>query len=403
MPEEATDKDAISIAPQHYPALDGLRGLAVLMVFIFHYGGGLKSHLVPVRLVGILTEAGWVGVMVFFALSGFLITGHFFDSRGEPHRLRNFYMRRILRIFPLYFLVLLISTVASLQHGYPWPLMKPLGYYALFLQDLPNLAILSMYYPSPLPIYHLWSIAVEEQFYLFWPLLMLLVRTRRAALGLALWIFTFSAIFRLVVYGLPSLAVYRYTQVFDKFLFTHAGGLALGCAAALAIRSSKAGRKSTSSRTINRWATGAFFLGLAVFLYSSFLSKSFYLASPIQFIVGLPGICLAAAAAIPILIRVGPARNILSASPLRALGRVSYGFYVFHIFLQPLFDLIGTAITHTTSGDMYQLVRLLAAFPISLLAAWLSYHFLERPFLRLKRHFPLGVITTVPRNATTSF
>ena len=93
------------------PALDGLRGIAVLMVFLFHYGGGLKSPHLAVRLLGYLTAAGWTGVVLFFTLSGFLITGSLWDSRGNPHWFRNFYARRFLRIFPLYYTALVLSAI----------------------------------------------------------------------------------------------------------------------------------------------------------------------------------------------------------------------------------------------------------------------------------------------------
>ena len=75
--------------------------------------------------------------------------------------------------------------------------------------------------------------------------------------------------------------------------------------------------------------------------------------------------------------------------PLRTLGRISYGFYVFHILLEPYFDGIGSLLTHTTRGMAYQTVRLLVAFPVSVAVASVSYYALERPFLRLKRRFPL--------------
>ena len=86
-----TLRQTSSTPAHHDAALDGLRGIAVLMVFLFHYGGGLKSHNLAVRLLGHITAAGWTGVVVFFTLSGFLITGSLWDSRGNSHWLRNFY------------------------------------------------------------------------------------------------------------------------------------------------------------------------------------------------------------------------------------------------------------------------------------------------------------------------
>ncbi len=371
-------------------ALDGLRGLAVLLVFIFHYGGGLQSGNLLLRALGYLTQAGWTGVVLFFALSGFLITGSLWDSFEQPHWLRNFYARRALRILPLYYTVVLACTLLSMARGATFVDLKPFALFAFFLQDLPFLSDWALRLnPSPLPLYHLWTLAVEEQFYLIWPLLLLTVRNRRGAMRLSLCIFAVCAVFRITVWGLPFLTSIRDTHIFDSFLLTHGSGLALGAALALALRSSRPGRVAASRRLVFRHADTAFQAGLILFLISSFLSKSLTLTAPMQYMVGLPGISLACAALIPILLRPGTPRHVFSLAPLGWLGRVSYGFYIFHILLQPIFDYLATRLTHSIAGDSYQTVRLLIAFPLSLLAAWLSYHLLELPFLRRKNRFPM--------------
>jgi peptidoglycan/LPS O-acetylase OafA/YrhL len=104
--------------PAHDPALDGIRGLAILMVFVFHYGGGLQSQNTAVRILGYLTQTGWIGVILFFALSGFLITGIVWDSIGQKHLLLNFYARRALRILPIYYVVLLAALIFGYSNGY---------------------------------------------------------------------------------------------------------------------------------------------------------------------------------------------------------------------------------------------------------------------------------------------
>jgi peptidoglycan/LPS O-acetylase OafA/YrhL len=378
----------------HDPALDGLRGLAVLMVFVFHYGGGLRSHHTAVRLLGYLTEAGWIGVVLFFALSGFLITGGLWDSlhsssRRVPHILRNFYARRALRILPLYYAALCASAIVTIIRGSDLAALRPLGIFALFLQNLPQFAYVTIHNTSPLPLYHLWSLAVEEQFYLLWPALLWLARTRRAALHLSLGSFALAAVFRLIVYGLPCFywaggwLSSVPSALFDTFLLTQCGALALGTAFALAMR-------SPAWHATQRWATPVFFTGLALYLLSSLLCRSFLLVAPLQYIIGLPGVSLAAAALLPILLRPGLGRTIASITPLTWLGRISYGFYVFHILLQPIYDNLARHLTHANSGMWYQTIRLAVALPLTMLAAWLSYRLLESPFLRAKRRFPLG-------------
>ena len=155
----------------YYPALDGMRAIAVLMVMV--------THFLPKRL-----PFGWMGVQIFFVLSGFLITGILFDTRATRHRWRNFYVRRTLRIFPLYygliFLVLLVIV---------WTRSKVPGVFSLWLfygQNFFWLVDRGMHPDAVLTsdghliaiIGHLWSLAVEEQFYLVWPIVVFLVAER---------------------------------------------------------------------------------------------------------------------------------------------------------------------------------------------------------------------------------
>ena len=377
---------------QRDPALDGLRGLAVLMIFLFHYGGGLQSSDPAVRLVGYITQASWLGVVLFFALSGFLITGSLWDSTGQPHRLRNFYTRRALRILPLYFAALLAAAFFALAKGASFAQLKPLAIFVFFLQDFPHLASAALQNPSPLPLYHLWTLAVEEQFYLIWPLILLLAHSRRHALRLSLWFFGLTELFLLSIYTLAAFAGARSHHLYDDFLLTQSSALALGAAVSLAMgaHSSVLGRKPGTHRLIRKYARPAFFFGIIVFLYTSYLSRSLYLTGAIQFWLGLPAISISAAAAIPLVLRSGLPRKIFSLQPLGWLGRISYGFYIFHILLEPLFDRLGANLSHATSGDYYQFVRLLIAFAVTCIVAGLSFHFFELPILALKRFFPMS-------------
>lgn len=373
-------------------ALDGLRGLAILMVFVFHYGGGLQSPKPSVRIVGLLTQASWIGLVLFFALSGFLITGSLWDTLGQRHRLRNFYVRRVLRILPLYLLALLAAAIAAILAGATLLQLKPLAIFVFFLQDFPHLAGRAIQNPSPLPLYHFWTLAVEEQFYLIWPLILLLAHSRRHALRISIWFFVFTELFLLSVYTFPPFAGARAHHLYDHFVVTQAGALALGCAVSLAMgnRTAPTGRKPGTHRLVRKFAKPAFFAGLALFLYTSYLAGSLSLTNPIQFWLGLPAISIAAAAAIPLVLRTGLPRTVFSFAPLGWLGRISYGFYVFHILLEPLFDNLGARIAHTASGDYFHIVRALTAFVVTYLVSWLSFHLFEMPILSLKRFFPLN-------------
>jgi peptidoglycan/LPS O-acetylase OafA/YrhL len=331
-------------------------------------------------VLGYLAETGWTGVILFFALSGFLITGSLWDSRGERRVLRNFYLRRVLRIFPLYYAVVLIALLASVARGTRLAELTPVLLYAGFLQNLPGCVTSALLPISPLPLFHLWSLAVEEQFYILWPALVLLSRVRTRALNLSLWIVALSEVFRILTH-LPVVPP-QFAATQDPSLFTHAGTLALGAALALALR-------GPHWRLVERWALTAFCGGIALYVLSSWRSGTFYLSPYPQFTVGLLGVGIASAAIIPIAMRAGGLRRVLCFRPLRFLGRISYGFYVLHIFIEPLIDVLGQHAVHATSGPGYQLARFLIAFPITVLLATLSFYLFEQPILSYKRRFPM--------------
>lgn len=169
---------------RHIAALDGVRGAAAATVFIYHYGGGARSDELAFHLVGKTIHLGWAGVSLFFVLSGFLITGILLDSMQRPGWRKRFYIRRSLRIFPLYYFALLGAILVARLLSAPWHSIVPLWPLFLYLQDIPQLIRTDTL--SPLFIIgHFWSLAVEEQFYLLWPALLLLARKRAVLRGSA--------------------------------------------------------------------------------------------------------------------------------------------------------------------------------------------------------------------------
>ena len=164
-----------------YPAFDGLRAVAVLLVFVYHYVPGTLNW-------------GWIGVDIFFVLSGFLITGILYDSRERVHRYRVFYIRRTLRIFPLYYLVLLVPALLWpvfrwAWHPADWMWLAYLGNYIRLLNPadyVQNHSLFETLQSQSIPWLslsydHLWSLSVEEQFYVVWPLVVFTLRGRAAA------------------------------------------------------------------------------------------------------------------------------------------------------------------------------------------------------------------------------
>src|SRR5579885_3225639 len=156
-----------NITTSHIPALDGLRGIAILLVLWFHFRGYLGGEPIQCTLA-IIGEFGWIGVDLFFVISGFLITRILLQTKEKPDYFRSFYTRRALRIFPLYYAslaVLFLAPMSFMSHSLPvahdrlWFWIYLANWNPLFEQIRPGSAA------------HFWSLSVEEQFYLVWPLL----------------------------------------------------------------------------------------------------------------------------------------------------------------------------------------------------------------------------------------
>jgi peptidoglycan/LPS O-acetylase OafA/YrhL len=161
---------SVAIA-RRIPALDSVRGIAILMVLLYHSNqGGFDTGLVG-RFVGRLLRLGNGGVDLFFVLSGFLITGVLLDAKGSPRYFRNFYVRRILRIWPLYYAVLVVTFLLLPAFRVPIDPVAAKYQFWLWAQGTNLIQALK---DSDLfaKLSHFWSLAVEEQFYLFWPVLL---------------------------------------------------------------------------------------------------------------------------------------------------------------------------------------------------------------------------------------
>ena len=163
---------------KHIPALDGVRAVAVLLVICFHFWQVFTYG--PYSLVGKIAMWGQTGVDLFFVLSGFLITGILLDTKGSPSFLRNFYARRILRIFPLYYATLLtIYLIGPLFRWSAWVPENQSLWFWTYLQNLP-MTFAPGHVAGP---EHFWSLAVEEQFYMVWPFLVLRLDPQTIAAG----------------------------------------------------------------------------------------------------------------------------------------------------------------------------------------------------------------------------
>ncbi len=351
-------------AHDYMPQLDGLRALAVVAVAI--------SHWTPMFLVGIVPWG--TGVQLFFVLSGFLITGILLRSRPAEvglslgQVLRVFYARRILRIFPLYYGVLVLAVlfgVGPILDTWPW-----------------HFAYLSNWYyawhghgtPLADPYLHLWSLSVEEQFYLLWPLVAL-VAGRRTLGAILILTIVGSLAFRVAVpYFAPGVVSLRY--------------LTPCCTDALAVGGLIAYAKhyhgSAGMRRIAVWLAVVGFAGLVVSTVPLARLTTSADAHRVghTFLVIFYGAVVAWAADG---LRHLPGR-ILTFAPLLYLGKISYGLYVFHYFAPYVVNAVGKPVGW--EPGLRATPAALAAYTVFTLgAAMVSWHLYESPLNGLKRHF----------------
>ncbi len=364
------------VRQKHLPALDGLRGLAVLFVFVFHYGGGAKSPNQLLRGIGHFIQAGWSGVTLFFILSGFLISGIIWDSRSTPGWRINFYMRRALRIFPLYYGSLCLVFLTAVVAGKGLLSLSRIWVYLCFLQNIPSLSIKANDVGSSLWLFHFWSLAVEEQFYLLWPYLLTRMRDIEQAKKLCLSVFLFSCLFRVVIWY----SVADYIQ-YSNFLFTRAGELAIGSYLAMCFRDPILWPRLKALAPVTA------IISISGFLVAGIAGHSLALQNWQMFLVGLPGITFFFAALVVLALSEGYVSKVARVSGLRWLGGISYGVYVFHILFFPVFGWLVSTIAPHANRNLSLALNFIVAGILSTLLAWISFRYFETPFLKQRSRF----------------
>ncbi|MHB8652839.1 MAG: acyltransferase family protein [Terriglobia bacterium] len=345
---------------KHIPALDGLRGAAILAVFFYHYGtGGIHSASTAVRVVATLCGFGWSGVDLFFVLSGFLITGILYDTQHHPSYYRKFYARRTLRIFPIYYLfaaiVLLIFPFAVWHKGDLFFLVY-VGYPAALIWP----TILNL----PVRITHLWSLSVEEQFYMLWPWLIRKLRVPRNILTFCALVGAGSLAFRI------AFPVWAYGSLPARM-----DDLALGAALAVLVRSDL--RKRCEKFAFPLFAASA----AGVILICAIRHTTDH-ADRLICTVGFSVIAVAYGSLL--LLSLGPLAGLFSLPPLRIFGKYSYGMYLYHFPLTAVSERLKPFFAPIPLGSLVYVAVCLAA---NLAIAALSFHLFEQPILRLKKRF----------------
>ena len=360
--------------------LDGVRGLAVFVVIIHNSAwiAGESGHFL-LKLVTAIAATGWIGVQVFFVLSGYLITGILLDTKGRSQYFRSFYVRRVLRIFPLYYAIIALTIVVAprlawstvwadaIRQSHRWA-------YWLYVQ---NWAITS---PGIAPLSHTWSLAVEEQFYLVWPLIVWYFG-RRGLTNLCLFTMLGTPLIRLALLrsGVDQNVTYALT-------IARWDALAAGALVALLVRNSH-GRI-----LLVRWQgrlTALAGIGLAALVASKRGFHSFELSVQV---IGQSLISILSATLIAFAVEEGPGvprrlQVFLSMRTFRILGKYSYAMYLFHQPIQQfLTPLLGDQVRGADSP--WRLARLtlylLLVLALTFLAALASWRVIEKPCLDLK-------------------
>jgi peptidoglycan/LPS O-acetylase OafA/YrhL len=372
-PARQVPLEPVRQAPGHVPALDGIRGAAAAAVFIYHYGGGARSSNFAVHFVGETIHLGWAGVSLFFVLSGFLITGILLDSMQRPSWWKTFYIRRTLRIFPLYYTALLGAMFVHLSLRRSWSSIAPVWPYFFYLQDIPALVRFEVL--SPLfSLGHFWSLAVEEHFYLVWPFLLSLANRRDRVRQLCLSIYLLSLIFRICVFGLhlsPAWAIY--------FLGGRAGEMAAGGFLAALLHGSELGKGRVLPGARSLLVASAASLTAVVLWTRGTRAEDPWLGT-----IGIALFSLLFAALIASSLQPGMVARIFSLPVLGWLGRISYGIYVYHLLLYPAFAWLTHELFPRSTGEIYLLELAAVATVGTLSAAAISFATLESRFLRLK-------------------
>jgi peptidoglycan/LPS O-acetylase OafA/YrhL len=376
--ENPTSVQPNAIFRGYIAELDAIRAFGITMVIL--------EHMWPYpRDLSKVLNISWILMDSFFVLSGFLIAGILLDSRSRPDYYRNFYSRRALRILPVYYLLITVLTIGSflLGSGYlyagiptlykwgsPWWFFVYLGNIPMAITGKDPTAVRFCFTP-------LWSLQIEEQFYLLFPLLLHRLRLQaiaRVLLGLV----CFSPLLRIVFYWFyPANTKLQYV-----FLPCRMEGLALGALVAVRFRMGPWDLPKRKLTVVTLTLVAITFLAAAWGGYS-------FSNRPFNRTIGdlLSSITFAYVLLWLIRFRGSRLTACLRLSPVRHLSNISYGAYLFHLPIAAALVPISAALGMKALSQGY--LRVVSVFVLTVVVASLSWRFFESPLLRLKeRLFP---------------
>lgn len=350
---------------KHLKELDGVRGLAALMVMFFHFfqyhgvhGSAIKNAIQKVSIFG------QTGVTLFFVLSGFLITRILLKTKTESNFFKAFYARRVLRIFPLYYLFLIIYyfVLPGLTNANVAPFQQQ-WYYWVYLQNF----ALTFNWANAGPN-HFWSLAVEEHFYFFWPLIVYFLPAKKIV----------TAAWSLIILSLLTRIVLL-NAGYGVFYFTFTNLDALVAGALLATREHKYGLQAFKAKKFAYLLVASLAPALVMWVFTG--GKSLVLIQALKF----PLIALVYLALIGLVISTAQSKvttTLFKNKPILYAGKISYGLYVYH----PVIFIYYNA--YYTTG--YVVFDMAICFAAAILVATLSYYLFEVRMLYFKKYFEYG-------------
>lgn len=358
----------------HCPQLDGVRGLAILLVTFYRFAKEVESEHSVLSWVERLAPIGGRGVDLFFVLSGFLITGILLQTKTRSGYFRNFFVRRSLRIFPLYFaaLIFCLWIIPALFGSTAFDIPRAnQGYLWTYLSNV-RMSWTNEWCFGPLD--HFWSLAVEEHFYLVWPFIVFCL-SPKSLLRLSVSLIVLVGVARTIAATYPSLDL-----AVDVLTFFRLDGLCFGAALAVLMH------QGVSTQNIESAAKWSLPLLVGIALIVAILGKR---------LLGIPStLCPAIWAVLLALLLTRPVGHWMSRFAnnglLRWLGKYSYGMYVVQLPLLSILTptLVMSRLSTIISDRLWINIAFIATmFLLTMLLGFLTYHLLEKHFLKLKRRW----------------
>ncbi len=354
--------------PDHFPALNGIRGVAILLVLVAHH----FSFLGGVDILGML------GVDLFFVLSGFLITHILIKTRNEPGFLKTFLKRRALRILPLYYLALLLYFLVT-------PLFEKLSVnYSYYVDQWPFLVfhlnnLAQIIYPKPGPpllLNHFWSLSLEEQFYLIWPFIVLIISSLKRLLTVLIVLVLLVMVARFLLWHQLQ-SGYFYWHLSTNIRFDCLGA---GCILAVLYNYRITHFLKSYRILLGIVASVTFILIWVKFLFAT--SLPYYTIAGITFYAFICGMMIGKS------ILPGKLQAWLSSPLLSFLGKISYGLYVWHfpivmamnLYFLPWFQKVSSMNTF-----LCQSISGFLGIAIAMLVSYISWKYFESPIREMGR------------------